>query len=60
MDVCGEVWGGLRGVALARVKMQMKSLKMQIARLNADVYEISSSLESGWTVKLRLSEYPGH
>lgn len=60
MDICGEVWGELRGVALIQVKMKIKSLKMQIARLNVDVYEISSSHESEWTVKLRLSEYSGH
>lgn len=60
MDICGEVWGELRGVALIQVKMKIKSLKMQIARLNVDVYEISSSRESEWTVKLRLSEYSGH
>lgn len=60
MDICGEVWGELRGVALIQVKMEIKSLKMQIARLNVDVYEISSSCESEWTVKLRLSEYSGH
>lgn len=60
MDICGEVWGELRGVALIQVKMKIKSLKMQIARLNVDVYEISSGRESEWTVKLRLSEYSGH
>lgn len=60
MDICGEVCGELRGVALIQVKMKIKSLKMQIARLNVDVYEISSSRESEWTVKLRLSEYSGH